>query len=218
MKNVINIYTGVLIKQHLIYIIVFVSSVAMLFFLLPGKWQEYQELQEKVVIMQKEVNRLGQQKSILGEYSPQDLEQLFSAANISIPNSYNYFSLYKTLSDFEQKTGMKIDSLSIPISAFAKDGVVLTIAASGNNESISNFLKNYTTQTGHAVGITDISIKPPTQAIQFNITFYTHTPPGDIKKISRINPSIVAILKNIDITASTSSETLPSYPIKSNPF
>src|SRR3989344_1169119 len=145
MKISINYYFLNLIKNNILYVAGFITIIVISLSLLPGAISEYKEITDKSATVRTDIQNLSDQDAVAFRYEPTEIKDLVGVADTLAPQQYTLFSVFETIDDIENRSGLEFLTYSSPTKGLSEGGISLDVEAQGAMPLILNFLKNYHT-------------------------------------------------------------------------
>lgn len=175
MKIKINKYLYNLIKQNIIYIIVFLLSFFLLIIVLIIGIYKINNNNETINKLTAELNNLNKKYSL---YNYDDdkkavIEEDIKLLNMLIPNFEDYFSIIYALEKLSSETGFTIVDYTVNITNSNKNKLQLTVSGVGDSQSFLKFLDKYNFSGGRLITSDKIQFDiNQNNVIKLNLTFY----------------------------------------------
>ncbi len=214
-----------LIKSYAIYIWVFIIALCILLYLIIIQVPAYFTSREQVNTLKNEVTQLNSKKNIIYSYDASELDSLIKTMNMLLPNSEDYFSIFRSLDIISRRSNFNITSYSVNFSKSNSERLSLQIEAEGSPDGLLSFLNEYKFSGGRLITMDKVNFSPSTTETTFDITFYTKNIPTNVQgnltdidkatfnKIKEINSQYNTIFNS---NGSNTSDDL--YVRKENPF
>ncbi len=227
MKKTIDIYTLRLAKENILFIVVFVLFLAIIIFFIPLQLKNYYDYQEKIKLLEQDINQLIKKQSIISSIDPKESSYLVQTLNSLIPGNEDYFSIFSTLESISAKTGFRIVSYSIKLYEKSKDKIIIKVEGEGTPDSFLKFLESYQYKGGRLITMDEITFSPGNFKTSLSLNFYTK----DIKDLQQLSNLMVdkktrekikEISQEIESVSNISTAEGEfreiEYPTKQNPF
>lgn len=183
MKHKIRPYLQYLIKQNLVYFVIFtvmmlIGAIIIPFFIsqinkssvdLDKAKVETSALQTKQQALQTVINENG-------EEIDQDLELISKF----IPDSEDYFSMIYALEKLSQSSGFIINNYTVNLTKSSANKLSLTVTGVGDSNSFLELLRTYNYAGGRLITAEKIGIDPlQTSGVNLDLNFYNEKPTID---------------------------------------
>lgn len=227
MKHIVDTYTLRLAKENILFIVVFIFFLMVIIFFIPFQIRNYYNYQEKIKLLEQDINQLARKKSIIFSINPKESNSLVQTLNSLIPPSEDYFSIFSTLENISSKTGFRIVSYSIKISQKPKDKIVVKVNGEGTPDSFLKFLESYQYKGSRLITMDNIEFSPGNFKTSLALNFYTKEMKNlqsvtNLMLDKRTREKIKKINQETEFTSQISSLEGElgelEYPTKQNPF
>lgn len=226
LNQYIDRYTIQLFKKYMSYVVVagilLLLNIYIFSFQIPNYFLQKEAIKDKEAVLIK----MDQQKEIISKYSKAEVDKLYKAISLLVPNKEDYFSIISAVENLSSLTGLEVLSYSIVFSSSTNEKIVLQVEAKGDIESLKRFLNDYRFKGGRLITMDKIEFSNKDFKSTLDLNFYTRVvalkADEDVKAIDDTTLSIFqevsdTILKESEQTAEQGNLD-DEYTPKTNPF
>lgn len=229
MLTKIDFYTVKLIKENFLYLAILILSIFLIFVFIPFKIKKINSFQEKIVLLNQEINDLKTKINLISALGQNDLNRSINVLDELLPSNEDYFSMITSLEALSNQTNFIITSYSISFNDKNQNKIALKVEGEGNLEAFIKFLESYRFKGGRLITMDNVDFSSET--FKHSLTLYFHT--AKVKEL-RESKKLIIDQKTMDMIKKITQEqnlmTIPNqttneekfppqeYPIKNNPF
>ncbi|MBI4225913.1 hypothetical protein HY612_02265 [Candidatus Roizmanbacteria bacterium] len=218
-----------LIRENLLYILVFFSLNVISLFLSVDFVRQYQENRKKIDSIRNEIDKYNKEKEVL-DFKDQviqgeaDLDNMNRVLTQLIPAKEDYFSIIASLENLSLQTNFIITSYNIAVDSSTPEKLSILIEGQGDPNDFLEFLKTYNIGGGRLITADKIQFSQETfTGARLNINVYSGaaSTPQPLEAPSQVQVSmqlIETLMEKVQVELKSDESKLNEYPTKSNPF
>ena|SRR3989338_11473539 len=223
MKISINQVLLIAIKKNLLYITIFLVFIIIGIYFIPKLYDDINQQKLKIGQMTEEVELKKKQLNDVVIFPATNINKKIITVDRFLPLSEDYFSIFNSIDNISQQTGLIIDSYTSPYGRDSGGLVNVTIQGIGTYSSFNYFLSKYNYVSKRLMTIGSIKYYPMINSFTVDVAFYSRE--AKLKTASKSREKLIDILSKIDIEyqgvnldQGSSKEIDINYTSKTDPF